>query len=308
MRRWISKERLARGLGVLLLATLGCGDIPPSTPEEVYRPTKDAGLDFDPATTGSIRGQVIWDGEIPAIPPLAVMPNPLAGELLQKKQLRPNPNTPRIELRTKGVANAVIFLRGLDPRRGRRWDHPPLHSRAGAIGQFHLLQGDMDGQIGFVRRGDGITMISRDRFFHSLHASGAAFFTLTFPDPGRPLQRPVKEKGIVELTSAAGYYWMRAYVFVDDHPYYTRTDPEGRFVLSQVPAGRYEVVCWMPSWVEARHRARSGVRSCLPPLFPASCTPRSAADSRAEGNEADYLCALGRTLHAAHGKTNTVTG
>jgi hypothetical protein len=264
MRRWILKECLARGLVVLLLATLGCGDIPPPTPGEVPTPTEDTGMHFDAATAGIIRGQVIWEGQIPAVPPLEIMPNPLAGELLHKKQLRPNPNTPHIEPGSKGLGNAVIFLRGLDPGRGKRWDHPPLRVEQ-RDGQFHLLQGDVDGQIGFVHRGDVITMISQDRFFHALHASGATFFTLTFPDPGRPLQRPLKEKGIVELTSAAGYYWMRAYVFVDDHPYYIRTDPEGRFVLPQVPAGRYEVVCWLPSWVKARHERdpESGVVSRL---------------------------------------------
>ena len=74
-----------------------------------------------------------------------------------------------------------------------------------------------------------------------------------FPDPDRPLTRPLKENGVVELTSAAGYYWMRAYLFVDDHSYYARADKEGRFSLEQVPPGQYEVVCWMPNWQEARH-------------------------------------------------------
>ena len=27
-----------------------------------------------------------------------------------------------------------------------------------------------------------------------------------------------------------------------------RTDAEGRFVLPQVPPGRYEIVCWLPNW------------------------------------------------------------
>jgi len=96
-------------------------------------------------------------------------------------------------------------------------------------------------------------MISSDSYFHSLHAGGASFFTLAFPDPDQPLSRPLMERGVVELTSAAGYYWMRAYVLVDDHPYYTRTDSDGRFTLDQVPPGKYEVVCWMPSWLEDRH-------------------------------------------------------
>jgi hypothetical protein len=247
---------------VPLLAALGCGDIqsgrtdcqsvPPQTQEDSSRYSEDAGATFDPGTTGTIRGQVIWNGAIPDVAPFEVLPNPLAGAVLQKKQLRPNPNAPLIEPRTKGVANAVVFLRGIDPRPGRRWDHPPLRVEQ-RDGQFHLVQEGVDSHFGFVRRGDGVDMVSRDRFFHSLHASGAAFFTLTFPDPDRLLQRPLKEKGIVELTSAAGYFWMRAYVFVDDHPYYTRTDAEGRFVIPQVPSGRYDLVCWMPSWVKARH-------------------------------------------------------
>jgi hypothetical protein len=252
MHRGIAKGPLRRWLIWPLLAALGCGGVPPPTQDDSPRPAEEAGTEFDPTTAGTIRGQVTWHGAIPTVMPFDVMPNPLAGEALQKRQLRPNPNAPQIEGRTKGVANAVVFLRGIDPRRGKRWDHPRLQVEQ-RDGQFHLLQGNADSHCGFVRRGDAIAMVSRDRFFHSLHAGGAAFFTLTFPDPGRPLQRPLNEKGLVELTSAAGYYWMRAYVFVDDHPYYTRTDAEGRFVLAQVPPGRYEIVCWMPSWVKARH-------------------------------------------------------
>ncbi len=45
---------------------------------------------------------------------------------------------------------------------------------------------------------------------------------------------------------------MRADLFVVEHPYYARTDAAGRFRLEQVPAGRYEVICWMPSWVVRR--------------------------------------------------------
>ena len=44
---------------------------------------------------------------------------------------------------------------------------------------------------------------------------------------------------------------MRAHLFVDDHPYYTLTDGQGNFELSQVPPGRYRLVCWMPNWHEA---------------------------------------------------------
>jgi hypothetical protein len=119
--------------------------------------------------------------------------------------------------------------------------------------RLHVRQGDGDATVGFVRRGDPVTMVSLDSQFHSLHADGAAFFTLTFPDPHQPRRRRLEKNGVVELTSAAGHFWMRAYLFVDEHPYYTQTDADGRFTLAQVPPGHYDVVCWLPNWNPQRH-------------------------------------------------------
>jgi hypothetical protein len=248
------ESSMHRGIGnwllLPLLAALGCDGAPPQ--QQLPEQREEAGAAFEPHTAGTIRGQVIWDGEIPTVAPLEVLPNPLAGPALQKKQVRPNPNVPRIDAGTRGVASAVVFLRGIDSRRGKRWDYPPVRVEQRA-GQIHLVQGDTASPVAFVQSGDSIEMVSGDPFFHSLHAGGAAFFTLTFPAPSLPLKRPLREKGIVELTSAAGYFWMRAYLFVDDHPYYALTDSVGRFILSQVPPGNYDVVCWTPNWIKARH-------------------------------------------------------
>ena len=62
--------------------------------------------------------------------------------------------------------------------------------------------------------------------------------------------------GRIELTSAAGCYWQAADMFVCDHPYYTVSDPDGRFRFPQVPAGQYDLVAWHPHWV-ATHTERS---------------------------------------------------
>src|SRR5208283_3993950 len=105
---------------------------------------------------------------------------------------------------------------------------------------------------GFVRRGESIEMVSREPVFHMLHGDGADFFTLAFPDPDQPSSRRLANKGVVELSSAANYFWMRAYLFVDDHPYQACTTPDGSFVLPDVPPGDYELVCWMPNWMEAK--------------------------------------------------------
>jgi len=247
-----STDQLGRSGAILLLAgALGCGDARPQPPPAVAPPS-DAGSRYDPATAGTISGHVHWSAELPVVPPLLEPINPLAADPLTEKTPWPNPNAPVIDPSTRGVQGAVVFLRGIDPRRARPWDLPPVRV-VQEDRQCHVRQGASDAAVGFVRRGDAVEMVSADPVFHSLHAGGAAFFTLAFPDSDRPRTRRLVDPGVVELTSAAGYFWMRGYLFVDDHPYYTCTDASGRFDLTDVPPGQFEAVCWLPDWREARH-------------------------------------------------------
>ncbi len=236
---------------LLLAGALGCGDARPQPPAAAPVLSSEAGRLFDPAQAGTVTGSVRWTGNLPDVPPLVERPSP-AGPYTREKTLWPNPNAPVIDATTHAVGGAVVFLRGVDVRRARPWDLPPV--RVVQQGQkFHVRQGEADGSIGFVRLGDAVEMVSAEPIFHSLHAGGAAFFTLAFAGPDRPRTRRLTERGVVELTSAAGYFWMRGYLFVDDHPYYARTNAAGRFRLTDVPPGRYEVVCWLPDWREEHH-------------------------------------------------------
>jgi hypothetical protein len=195
-------------------------------------------------------GRVVWEGEVPRVPPLTGWVDLSYEAGGGCKVERENPHVPSVDPRTRGLRNAVVFLRGVDARRARPWDHLPVRIEQRDY-RFHIQQGETDSLWGFVRQGDSIEMVSAQPVFHSLHACGATFFTLAFPAAdSRVRARRLTAKGRVELTSAAGYFWMRAHLFVDNHPYYTRTDAEGRFALKQVPPGCYDVVCWVPSWRE----------------------------------------------------------
>jgi hypothetical protein len=149
---------------------------------------------------------------------------------------------------TRSVNAAVVYLRGIDPASARSWDRPPvtvaLHDERPMV-----RQGDgPPGAIGFVRLGDEIAIVSRQALFHSLRARGAAFWTVTLPDPDRPRTRRMDRTGLVELSSGANYYWMRGYLWVCDHPYYAATDATGHWDLTGVPPGEYELVAWLPDW------------------------------------------------------------
>ena len=240
---------LTASIVALTLITWGCDPEPSTQRQQVEGAAAQLGAEFDAARTGTISGRVRWQGAAPKIEPFTSTPYPVRFPRGSggPNQQWPNPNAPRIDSQTNGVANAVVFLRGVDLARSRPWDHPPV----GVDQRDHrylVQQENQSSRIGFVRRGDDVEMLSTDREFYSLRARGAAFFTLIFPDPHSPIKRPLSNIGVVELRSGAGHYWMRAHLFVDDHPYYVRTDTQGRFTLPQVPAGTYELVTWMPNW------------------------------------------------------------
>jgi hypothetical protein len=238
--------RAAFGLALLCAAApAGCEQAaPPDTPADAPPPLA---ADFDPASAADVRGRVTWEGEAPRVPPFRSTASPLTDAGPNKGRAWANPNAPAIDPATHGVVGAVVWLRGIDPRRACPWYHAPARVEM-RDWQFHVLQGGADARTGFVRRGDAVEMASGQPIFHALQARGAAFFALAFPDPDAPRTRRLTRPGVVELSSPAGYFWMRAYLFVADHPYYTRTAADGRFTLPRVPPGDYEAVCWLPDW------------------------------------------------------------
>ena len=244
-------SRLNGLLWLQALAVLGCQPESQKPPTDSIAEPAALARRFDPATCGRVSGRVTWEGDVPSAPPFEVWSLVSQPDGSRQKHLEPNPNLPQVNPRTRGVAYAVVYLRGVDPERSRPWDLDPVRVEQRQQG-FHVLQGGVDSRFGFVRRGASVELVSREPLFHSLHASGAEFFTLAFPDPDDPCPRRLSRKGLVELSSAAGYYALRAYLFVDDHPYYARTNSEGSFVLEGVPAGQYDLVCWLAGWLPAR--------------------------------------------------------
>jgi len=222
----------------------GCGATPASPTPEGPAPL---GARFDPAAAGSVRGRVLWDGPTPDVAPFLAPPAASGLGAFGPRRLWPNPHAPAIDPTTRGVADVVVFLRGVDPARSRPWDHAPAVVEL----RDHLLfvrQGAHEGINGFVRRGTEVEVVSRTAAFQGVLLRGAAFCALPLPDAGRPWRHRLDRGGVVEVSSGSGQFWMHGWLYVDDHPYYARTAADGSFELPQVPAGRYELVCRAPNW------------------------------------------------------------
>jgi hypothetical protein len=243
---------------LFLLLFAGCeANLP--LPEAPVDFSTDASSAYDPATAGEITGRVEWSGPLPVVPPFRAPVSPLAEQTRGPKRDWPNPNAPLVDPKSRGVGNAVVFLRGVDPRRARPWDLAEVRVELRDY-QMHVCQGNGDGLYGFVRRGDRIELESKQNVLQTLQARGADYFALTLPEEGTTRGRILDHSGVVELSSNSGQFWMRSYLIVDDHPYYTRTDGAGRFTLPKAPPGDYDLVCWMPDWREAEHEIDADTR------------------------------------------------
>lgn len=235
-------------IGILCLALLaGCSEL--ADPVSMERAEQEATLAqfFDPATTGTIEGRVVWDGDVPAAVETVVRANPYNPHLYKAPARFVTPHVPMVHAQNGGVANAVVFLRGIDPRRSKPWDHAQVRVEF-QDRQLRITQGDQPTNVGFVRRGGAVEIVNHDAEYHNLRARGGAFFSMPLIDANQVHERVLAKAGVVDLTCAAGYYWLNAHLFVAEHPYYALTDAGGRFMLKRVPAGTYEIVCWLPSW------------------------------------------------------------
>jgi hypothetical protein len=219
----------------LALLPLACRqpDPPRPTPSTARYPDATA----RPLPTGSVGGRVTLVAGQP-VPPIHGLIATADGP---KWGTAPNPFAPRVDA-DGGLADAVVWLDPVDRTELKPWPHPPLTIEQ-SDRRVKSAQAGVSDRVGFVRVGDEVEMVSKEKEFHLLRARGAAFFSLTFPDPDRPRRRTLDTPGVVEFTSAAGFFWSAVDVFVCDHPYYTVTDSAGRFELANVPAGVYELTC-----------------------------------------------------------------
>jgi hypothetical protein len=243
-------------LPLLLLCTSGCGSQvetffpPPTEPEKPGEASS-----FVAEKSGDVTGVVTWSGQTPEVPPIvyiAIRPDGLGCE----NRSIDNPNRPQIDASTKALAGAVVFLKGINPCAARPWDLPPVRVELGDR-KITVVQGTRKDRVGFVRRGERFEAIATDGSYQILRGRGDDFFSMTLPQSDQPVSRvpgggrraELGNAARVELSSGTGSYWMRADLFVIDHPYYAVTDRDGRYTLSGVPPGDHEIAVWLAGWL-----------------------------------------------------------
>jgi hypothetical protein len=132
-----------------------------------------------------------------------------------------------------GLANAVVIVSGVKAR-----------ANAAASGVMNE-QCRFSPRAQVVRPNAMITTSSKDPILHTTNAQvdgGRTLFNVAVPVPGVRINRPVSGAGPVRL-SCNTHPWMRGWIMVTED-IAAVTGADGRFALSDVPAGTYELRIW----------------------------------------------------------------
>src|SRR5713101_5819056 len=108
----------------ILLLVCGCNDALPQG-ARTSKSSQVAGS-FNPEETGTIEGRVRWEGPVPLVSPFKIHGNHYDGKEHLTNLVRKNPNAPVVDPISKGVDQAIVFLRGIDPAKAKPWDHLPI--------------------------------------------------------------------------------------------------------------------------------------------------------------------------------------
>ena len=183
----------------------------------------------------SVTGTVTFDGKVPALKPLAMDADPACA----KKHTKPVPAEMLVLGSGNTMGNILVWVsKGLPA--GKTWPAPKTPvtlDQKGCVYVPHVM-GIMVGQAYRILNSDGI--------LHNVHA---------LPKINRGFNRPMpatvkestatfdKAEPVFQIKCDV-HPWMSAYVGVFTHPFFASTTTDGKFTISGLDPGTYEITAW----------------------------------------------------------------
>lgn len=196
-------------------------------------------LAVTPAAWGAgatITGTVTYDGKVPTLKPIAMDADPACAK---KHADQPVPNEALVLGDGNTMGNVIVaVVGGLPP--GKTWPAPKDAVTLDQIGCTYKphVMALMVGQPYRILNSDGI--------LHNIHALPKInpAFNKAMPPTLKETQTTFEKQEEFFQVKCDVHPWMSAYVGVFAHPFFAVTGPDGKFTLSGLDPGTYEVEAW----------------------------------------------------------------
>jgi plastocyanin len=183
----------------------------------------------------SITGTVTFDGKAPTLRPLAMDADPVCA----KKHSGPVPNEMLVLGSGNTMGSIMVWVsKGLPA--GKTWpvpSAPVVLDQNGCQYKPHVM-GIMVGQSYKILNSDGV--------LHNIHTLPQVnkAFNRAMPATLKEATTTFEKPEAVFHIKCDIHPWMSAYMAVFTHPFFSVTAPDGKFTISGLPPGTYELTAW----------------------------------------------------------------
>ena len=206
----------------------------------------------------TVRGRVVWPGEIPKPELLNVTgadkPACCAGGAVASNFLLIGPAS-------RGVKNVVVWLRPDSDDRKASWPeakvHPTLRNLGPKLHELDQPNCQFEPRVIAMREGDAVRVMNSSAIRHNVTFSDrwAVEFNRTLSASEVIVTDPLTADTVPASIRCTVHPWMSASLRVFDHPYFAVTDQQGRWEIKLAPAGKCRVVVWHEG---GYHRGKDG--------------------------------------------------
>jgi plastocyanin len=183
----------------------------------------------------SVTGTVVFDGKAPALKPLSMDADPGCA----KKHSGPVPNEMLVLGPGNTMGNIMVYVsKGLPA--GKTWPAPKtpvVLDQVGCLYKPHVM-GVMVGQPYKILNSDGV--------LHNVHTLPKVnkAFNQAMPATRKEATTQFDKEEAIFHTKCDVHPWMSAWVGVFNHPFFSVTGADGKFTISGLDPGTYEITAW----------------------------------------------------------------
>ena len=181
---------------------------------------------------GTLSGTITYSGKPPKKRAIKMDADPVCSSAHRDKVYAES-----FMLNDKGqLGNVLVCLKNVSYT-GETPKEPVVIDQKGCIYSPHVFG---------IMKNQELIIKNSDPTMHNIHSMAKVNSQFNFAMP-----KVVKEKKVTFKKTEAPFYikcdvhpWMKAWTSVTDHPYFSVTDENGKYEITGIPSGTYEVEFW----------------------------------------------------------------